>query len=306
MPLVDHRLADTVTLHDGRTVEWEATGAGPPLMWVEGGPGFWAHLARPDTELVSDLFRCHLVNTPGCGRTSRPADVREYALEPIVDFFDRVRDRLGLGRVTVMGHSWGGLVAAAWAAANPASVERLVVVDGYPGGNQGATWNATLTDAERERAWSRHAGAPWFDAAVRALDDDENGGNVGDDEEVQLTRFDPAWPLYFADPDSFAAAPHLARIRAELRWNVTMSDAWFGDDTHFDAVDILPSLGAVECPTLVIAGEHDFICGPTWNRPIAQAIPGARYVEIADAGHLPQYEQPAAFRTALMDWLATT
>ena len=141
---------------------------------------------------------------------------------------------------------------------------------------------------------------------MRALDDDNNEGNAGGDEEVQLTRFDPAWPLYFADPDSFAAAPHLARIRAELRWNVTMSDAWFGDDTHFDAVDIVPSLGAVECPTLVIAGEHDFICGPTWNRPIAQAIPGARYVEIADAGHLPQYEQPAAFRTALMDWLATT
>jgi len=56
----------------------------------------------------------------------------------------------------------------------------------------------------------------------------------------------------------------------------------------------------------VIAGQYDFICGPAWNRPIATAIPAARYVEIADAGHLPQYEQPGASRTALLDWLAAT
>jgi pimeloyl-ACP methyl ester carboxylesterase len=56
----------------------------------------------------------------------------------------------------------------------------------------------------------------------------------------------------------------------------------------------------------VIAGQDDFVCGPAWNRPIAAAIPAARYVEIANAGHVPQYEQPGAFRAALLDWLAAT
>jgi len=56
----------------------------------------------------------------------------------------------------------------------------------------------------------------------------------------------------------------------------------------------------------VIAGQYDFIAGPVWNRPIAAAIPAARYVEIADAGHVPQYEQPEAFRAALRDWLSAT
>jgi len=85
-----------------------------------------------------------------------------------------------------------------------------------------------------------------------------------------------------------------------------MNHAWFGGVHHFDTVDILPSLAAVKCPSLVIAGQHDFICGPAWNRPIAAAIPGGRFVEIADAGHIPQYEQPDAFRSALLDWLAAT
>ena len=304
--LIENPLAETLTMADGRTVEWEAIGAGPPLIWVEGGPGLWAHLARPDVALVSDLFRCHLVNAPGCGRTSLPADISGYDLPGIIAFFDQLREGLGLGRVTVMGHSWGGLVAAAWAAAHPESVERLVVIDGYPGGsaNPGSAVDREAARAEQERAIVRHAGQPWYDAAcdaaVRTLADDTER-----DEQTWISRVDPAWHLYFADPSSRLSAPHLARIRTEVRMNMAMHYAWFGDIHRFDDVDILPSLAAVTCPSLVIAGQHDFICGPAWNQPIAEAIPAARFVEIADAGHLPQYEQPDSFRAALLDWLAT-
>jgi proline iminopeptidase len=305
--LIDYPLAEILPLEDGRTVEWEAAGDGPPLMWVEGGPGFWAHLARPDVALVSDLFRCHLVNAPGCGRTSPPAGISGYDLPGIIAFFEEVRDRLGLGQVTVMGHSWGGLVVAAWAAAHPQSVARLVVIDGHPGSIAGPGSGVDLYAgrAERDRAYARHASQPWYDAAVRALAEDDDQGSDWD-EETWISRFDPAWPMYFADPSSPLAAPHLARIRAEVRMNVAMARAWFGDAYHFLGIDILPSLAEVRCPALVITGQDDFICGPAWNRPIAAAIPAARYVEIADAGHVPQYEQPDAFRAALLDWLATT
>jgi proline iminopeptidase len=303
--LIEYPLAEILTVTDGRAVEWEAVGDGPPLMWVDGGPGFWAHLARPDVALVSDLFRCHLVNARGCGRTSPPADISGYDLPGIIAFFDEIRERLGLGQVTVMGHSWGGLVVAAWAAAHPESVDRLVVIDGYPGSyGSGSAVDHDAADAERERAYARHASEPWYDAAVRALAE-EDDPDQGWDEETWISRFDPAWPMYFADPSSPLAVPHLVRVRAEVRMNLAMSRAWFGD-CHFDDIDILPSLAGVRCPSLVIAGQHDFICGPAWNRPIAAAIPAARYVEIADAGHVPQYEQPEAFRAALLDWLATT
>jgi proline iminopeptidase len=251
------------------------------------------------------LFRCYLVNAPGCGRTSAPRDISGYDLPEIIAFFDEVREQLGLGRVTVMGHSWGGLVAAAWAASHPESADRLVVIDGYPGSSDvsGSTVDPDGARAEQERACARHAREPWYNAALSALaeTDDQLW-----EEEAWISHFDPAWPMYFAHPSSLLAAPHLARIRAEIRSNRAMSSAWFGNAHHFDDVDILPSLQAVSCPSLVIAGQYDFICGPAWNRPIAAAIPAARYVEIADAGHLPQYEQPGAFRGALLDWLAAT
>ena len=99
MSLTEYPLAEILTLEDGRTVEWEAVGDGPPLMWVEGGPGFWAHLARPDVELVSDVFRCHLVNAPGCGRTSPPAAISGYALPAIIAFFEEAREEIGRAHV---------------------------------------------------------------------------------------------------------------------------------------------------------------------------------------------------------------
>jgi pimeloyl-ACP methyl ester carboxylesterase len=145
------------------------------------------------------------------------------------------------------------------------------VIDGYPGGLEGAgsSVDRDAARAERERAYARHASEPWYEAAVRALAE-ENEEQW--DEEAWISRFDPAWPMYFADPYSPITVPHLVRIRAEVRINMAMSTAWFGDVDHFDGIDILPSLTAVKCPSLVLAGQHDFICGPAWNQPIAAAI----------------------------------
>jgi proline iminopeptidase len=201
-----------------------------------------------------------------------------------------------------MGHSWGGLVAPAWAAAHPESVERLVVIDGYPGG---AALDPGVVAAERERSLALHEGTDYIDAARAALDEDDSEWSV--DEETSHRTFAPAWPIYFADPTSARSAPHVARITEEVRLNLDMANAWFGEPHPYDdTVDILASLAAVTCPSLVVVGELDFICGPENNKPIAAAIPGARYVEIADAGHLPQYEQPDAFRAALIQWLGDT
>ena len=104
-------------LPNGGLVEWEAIGKGPPLLWIEGGPGLPAHLARPDVALFADRFRAFLVNAPGCGRTSRPGTEAGYSLEAATDFFAAVHASLGLGRVTVMGHSWGG--SSPWPSPSP-------------------------------------------------------------------------------------------------------------------------------------------------------------------------------------------
>jgi pimeloyl-ACP methyl ester carboxylesterase len=77
--------------------------------------------------------------------------------------------------------------------------------------------------------------------------------------------------------------------------------AW--DDLH-EAADRRDLISAVQAPTLIIVGEHDFICGPVWNRALAGVIPGARLVELAGPGHIPHYEDPERFLGVVTDWLA--
>jgi pimeloyl-ACP methyl ester carboxylesterase len=281
-------LANLLELPDGRVVEWEAIGTGEPLLWIEGGPGLPAHLARPDVELVADRFRAHLVNAPGCGRSSAPTD---YGLDAHVRYFDEVRQALGLGRVTVMGHSWGGLVALAFALAVPDAVERVIVIDGYAGVS---TVSEEVAAAERERAFDRIRALPWFAAAVAEFDEDLEISARELDE-----RFEACWPLYFAEPDSPRSRRHIERLRRETRWNIDAVRAWEPEP----AVDLLPQLRTLSVPTLIVVGEHDFICGPAWNRPIVDAIPDVAYAEIPGVGHFPQYEAPEDFLRVVLDWL---
>ena len=291
--LPDIHLEHVLELPDGRCVEWESIGEGEPLIWIEGGPGFWAHLGRPDVALLADRFRCHLVNAPGCGRTSSPDLPTTYDLASHVRFFDEVRAALGFEAVTLMGHSWGGLVALASAIAFPDRIRRLIVVDGYAGD---ASVDPAQAEAEQEAAFDRIRDRPWFTEAADAQLE------TMPTEAEQIEHFDPAWPLYFAHPESEAARHHVGRLRREVRWNLDALRAWEPEPR----IDLRPDLAGVACPTLVVVGEHDFVCGPVWNRPIAEGIAGARLAVIPGVGHMPQYEAPEEFRRIVHDWLDET
>ncbi|MFL6799569.1 MAG: alpha/beta fold hydrolase [Xanthobacteraceae bacterium] len=69
--------------------------------------------------------------------------------------------------------------------------------------------------------------------------------------------------------------------------------------------DLRPSLGAINCPTLVLVGDGDELTPPALAQEIAAAIPGARLAVIPESGHLSTLEQPAAVNDALLAWMQT-
>ena len=67
--------------------------------------------------------------------------------------------------------------------------------------------------------------------------------------------------------------------------------------------DLRQKLSSVSVPTLVIVGGYDWVCPPAASRVLADEIPGAGLVEIADAGHFPFSEEPSLFGDAVHDFL---
>ena len=72
----------------------------------------------------------------------------------------------------------------------------------------------------------------------------------------------------------------------------------------YASFDLRPFLGKIACPTLVVAGDSDFICGPAQAVPIAAAVPGAHLAMIPDCAHFPTIEAPAAYREAVISFLS--
>ena len=75
-------------------------------------------------------------------------------------------------------------------------------------------------------------------------------------------------------------------------------------DVAIGRADGRPRLGAIEVPTLVLAGEHEAVCPLDAHREMADAIAGARLRLVPDAGHFALLENPGAVADALADWLA--
>jgi pimeloyl-ACP methyl ester carboxylesterase len=82
------------------------------------------------------------------------------------------------------------------------------------------------------------------------------------------------------------------------------SAMYYGWKPYMHNPKLRQRLHRIAAPTLVVWGEDDRIVSPRYGRAFAESMPGARFVEIADAGHYPYREQVERFATAVIDFLS--
>lgn len=227
-------------------------GSGKPALLLHGfqtiaaKAPFLAELARHCRYLAPSL--------PGFGASARPEDFDTV--------YDLVRHTLDLidavpgGKVTLIGLSFGGWIAAEAAVLRPAGLERLILVD--PVGIR---------------------------ISGRETRDILDIFNVHPELVKQRSFFDPKRfaPDFDAMEDAELVA--YARNREALclyAWNPLLYHP-----------QLKGWLRRIAVPTLVLWGAYDGVVTPDYGRAFAGLIPGARFELIADAGHHPEIEQPA-------------
>ena len=161
---------------DGRKLTYRRMGTGPVLVCHPGGPGFSSSYFA-DLAGLWELFTLVMLNPRGTGASDRPADPRAYQIDDYVADVDELRVHLGLDQMLLLGHSHGGVVAQAYAAAHPARVRRLVLASTLArfGSENEAAMRAGI---------ERRSGQPWYPDAVAALEEEQEGDFSNDEEDT--------------------------------------------------------------------------------------------------------------------------
>ena len=277
------------TTNDGRKLTYRRMGTGPVLVCHPGGPGFSSSYFA-DLAGLWERFTLVMLNPRGTGGSDRPSDPRAYQIADYVADLQELRGHLGQERLLLLGHSHGGVVAEAYAAAYPDRVHRLVLASSL-------ARFAPEQEVAMRIGIEKRSGQPWYPDAVAALDEEQEGKFSTDQELANI--FFREFPLYFARYGE-AEAGYADTLRAET---INADALLLFNREIFNTFDLRDRLSRITAPTLVITGDDDFICGPINAREISAAIPEAREVIVGDSGHMLFIEQPQAFHDEVADFL---
>jgi 3-oxoadipate enol-lactonase len=265
-----------IAVDDGVGLEVREWGArGPGLLLVHGFGGAKEDFAD-HVEALASRHRVVTFDHRGHGESDAPDDVAEYSLDRLAADTVAVADALGLDRLSLVGHSMGGMVARRVVLAHPARVDALVLMDTSPGPVPGI-------DADLVELAAGVALTQGKDVLKPLLDE------AGALETPSYRRLLEERPGYQDFQDRKWAALSGVMWAAMAREIARQPEQ-------------LPALAAVACPTLVLVGEEDETFVEP-SRAMATSIPGARLVVIPDAGHSPQFENPVAWFEALDGFL---
>lgn len=279
------RIRDTEIFFDvdgaGFVPEGERMVERPALFLLHGGPGGDHASFKTSSAALRDVAQLVYVDHRGCGR-SRPGDPALYTLDNNVDDLDALREHLGLDRISVLGSSYGGMVAQCYALRFPERLANLVLVCTAPSCH-------FIEDARRYVA--EHGTSDQIRVCQRLWD--------GTFESLDQLRefYEIMGPLYSTTykPEDFEAG-----WKRGLRSYVALNRG-FGDFLRkFDFTD---RLHEIRCPTLVLAAAHDWICAPRHSQILAERIPRAHLKVFANSGHMLTSDENAAYLQAVRGFL---
>jgi proline iminopeptidase len=290
-------LRESVELPDGRRAAYEVIGDGEPLVYLQGGPGVSASLLRDDAELLSDRFAVYLIDPHGSGGSTAPAVPSAYDHLGHARFYEAARRALGIERVTVMGISFGAVVALAYSALFPDVAARCIAISARAVGEEEQGVEA---EQEMERMLARHEQATWYESARATWEAWTPRVLAATDAREVDAMMAEVLPLYMAHPERPGARRLVEAWREDAQSDLAAAQAW--ESGLWQTMDVRPLLGRVRCPTLLLVGALDMICGPAHGQAVARAISDAEVVTIPDCGHFIPAEAPEAFRDAVVSF----
>ena len=263
---------------DGLSLHYVDEGEGDPVLLLHGEPT-WSFLWRRVIPPLAARGRVVAPDLIGFGRSDKPTDAEWYSYDRHVESVGRLADELGLERLTVVVHDWGGPIGLRLAVEREPRVDRLVILD-----------TGIAAGRPPSELWLR------FRAVVREVGGALDIGRLVEAGTAQGLADDvrAAYDAPFPTPESKAGAlafPELVPTEPEHPSTAPMNR-------------VRDALASWSKPALVVWGAEDAVLPPRVAQRFVDTIPGATGPHLVEAAsHFLQEDRPDEVAARILEFL---
>lgn len=259
------------------------------VLLLNGGPGIPCDYLREAHSFLADHgFRVVIFDQLGTGKSDHPTDDSLWTITRYVEEVETVRTTLDLGRVHLLGHSWGGWLAIEYAVHHGDKLKTLILEDTV------ADIPHLVSELERLRA----ALGP---ETIAMMQRHEAQGTIDHPEyQAAITLL------------NYRHVHRLMELPAPLKrsldgWNMAPYVAIQGPNEFLYTGNLkdwnrLAELRKMKMPALITCGHHDELT-PACALRMKQNLPHAEIKVFPNSSHMPFYEEPHAYYPVLLDFL---
>jgi proline iminopeptidase len=271
---------------------WKSVGDPAPrgtIVTLHGGPGGTHDYLAPLADMAPRGYRVVFYDQLGCGRSERPIDEGDYTVERDVEDLEEFCRVSGIERMHLLGSSYGGMLAIAYALAYPARIRTLTIASGL----------ASVPFTVREMYRLTRELPPPLPAF---LDRHEARGEfqhpeylaaVGEFYRRHLCRLSP-WPAEVTYTIEHGLSDKYRVMNGPNEFTIT------GRIRDYDAT---ARLGEIRAPTLVTVGRYDEVT-PTVAESIHRGIAGSELALFPQSSHTAFWEERGSYMDRLAGFLA--
>ena len=268
---------------NGTLLYTKAMGEGEPILILHGGPGMDHTYFLPQIAELAETHKLIFFDQRVSGRSSLDVDSSAITMRHFIDDIEEIRKTFNLGKMNLMGHSWGGLLAMFYGITYPESLKSLMILNSTPASSE--LMAKTLPTLTPEDSLQR----------LEILNSDafKNRESAAFEKLLRIHFRGAFYDRSLADSLTLTFQPDFAETSVKLQ-NL------FKDIASYDIHD---DLSKINCPTLVVHGDHDD--NPLeGSKKIHENIPDSKFVLLKNCGHFPFVEAPDEFFKTIRDFLS--
>lgn len=244
----------------------------PVLFLLHGGPGGNHLHFKKDSIKLQDYAQLIFIDQRGCGWSKKGKNT-DYTLENNIEDIEALRTYLGLNKICILGVSYGGMVAQGYAIKYSKHLDKLILVATAP----------SFHFIESAKLNLKRIGTP---EQIAVCDKFLWNGKFKSSKDVNQ-YFKLMDPLYIYHHKKSKRQPFSAKKTGKSKLDNTLSfdvlNAGFSSFLH--KFNYIPKLNKIKCPTLILAGQDDWICTPYHSKLLAEKIPNSKLKIFRQCGH---------------------